>query len=109
MSYATYNARTVRKACENWIAALEQDIAKQKEELIRKAMLPNWRGRLRTREEAIKWLSTSDPLHLTDFQLAEMTGWRDKERIEAVLVLATTAPSDINICSADAYLLKGFL
>lgn len=109
MSYATYNSRAIQKACKNWIAALEKDISQQKEELIRKAMLPNWLGRVRTREEAIKWLSLSDPLHLTDFQLAEMTGWRDKERIEALLVLATTTTSDINLCSNDAYLLKGFL
>lgn len=109
MSYATYNARTVRKACENWIAALNEDIDRQKQELIRKAMLPNWRGRVRTREEAIKWLSTSDPLEFSEFALVEMMGWRDKDRVEALLVLATTAPSDINICSADAYLLKGFL
>jgi len=112
MSYAAYSAKTVKVACEKWLAALEKDIAQQKEKLILKAMQPRWFGRTRTREEAIEWLSTSDPLAITDYELAEMTGWRDKGRIEALLALATTAPKgrdEVNLCSVDAYLLKGFL
>lgn len=109
MSYATFTARTVAKACENWIAALAEDIDRQKQELIRKAMSePRWFGRKRSREEAIAYLSGTE-FGISEMELAEMYLWKDKEDVMALLALSKKATSDVHVSANDAYILQRFL
>lgn len=109
MSYATFSAKNVEKACCKWLEALDKDITATKEKMIAKAMVkPRWFSKQWSREEAIEYLSNTE-YGISEMEYAEHHLWKDKEDIMALLALAKKAPSDVNVCSNDAYILQRFL